>query len=90
MEQKIVKVGQVNFSNKLPFALVCGPCQIESRAHAVMIASAMREITKKLNIPYVFKASFDKANRTSINSFRGPGIDEGLRILKKIKAFTGN
>ena len=85
MEQKIVKVGNVNFSNKLPFALVCGPCQIESRAHAVMIAGAMREITKKLNIPYVFKASFDKANRTSINGARGVGLEEGMQTFDEIK-----
>ncbi len=85
MEQKIVKVGKVSFSNKLPFALICGPCQIESRAHAVMIASVMREITSKLGIPYVFKASFDKANRTSINGARGVGLDEGMKTFDEIK-----
>ena len=60
-------------------------CQIESRAHAVMIAGAMREITKKLNIPYVFKASFDKANRTSINGARGVGLEEGMQTFDEIK-----
>ena len=85
MEQKVVKVGQVSFSNKLPFGLICGPCQIESREHAVMIASVMREMTKELNIPYVFKASFDKANRTSINGARGVGLEEGMKTFDEIK-----
>ncbi|MBR2300288.1 MAG: 3-deoxy-8-phosphooctulonate synthase [Alphaproteobacteria bacterium] len=85
MEQKIVKVGNVSFGNKLPLALICGPCQIESREHAIMIAGAMREITKKLNMPYVFKASFDKANRTSINGARGVGLEEGMKTFDEIK-----
>ena len=85
MEQKVVKVGNVSFSNKLPFSLICGPCQIESREHAIMIATVMREMTQKLNIPYVFKASFDKANRTSINGARGVGLQEGLRTFDEIK-----
>ncbi len=85
MEQKIVKVGNVSFSNKLPLALICGPCQIESRDHAIMIAGVMREITSKLKMPYVFKASFDKANRTSINGARGVGIEEGMRTFDEIK-----
>jgi len=85
MQQKIVKVGQVSFGNKLPFALICGPCQIESKAHAIMIAQAMRELTKKLDIPYVFKASFDKANRTSINGARGVGLKEGMETFDEIK-----
>jgi len=85
MEQKIVKVGKVSFGNKLPLALICGPCQIESREHAIMIAGAMREITSKLNIPYVFKASFDKANRTSINGARGVGMEEGMRTFDEVK-----
>ncbi len=85
MEQKIVNVGQVSFGNKLPLALICGPCQIESREHAIMIAGKMREITSKLKMPYVFKASFDKANRTSINGARGVGIEEGMRTFDEIK-----
>ncbi len=85
MEQKIVKVGNVNFSNKLPLALICGPCQIESREHAIMIAGTMREITQKLKMPYVFKASFDKANRTSINGARGVGLSEGMKTFDEIK-----
>lgn len=85
MEQNTVKVGNVLFSNKLPLALICGPCQIESREHAVMIAGAMRELTQKLKMPYVFKASFDKANRTSINGARGVGFEEGMRTFDEIK-----
>ena len=84
-EQKTVCVGNVCFSNNLPFALICGPCQIESRSHAVMIAGKMREITQKLGLGYVFKASFDKANRTSINGARGVGIDEGMQTFDEIK-----
>ena len=85
MEQKIVKVGNVSFGNKLPLALICGPCQIESKAHAIMIAGVMREMTRKLDMPYVFKASFDKANRTSINGARGVGLEKGMETFDEIK-----
>ena len=67
------------------FQLIAGPCVIESEEQILLIAAKMKEITEELGIPYTFKASFDKANRTSINSYRGPGIEEGLRILKKVK-----
>ena len=67
------------------FQLIAGPCVIESEEQVLLIAAKMKEITEELGIPYTFKASFDKANRTSINSYRGPGIEEGLRILKKVK-----
>ena len=67
------------------FSLIAGPCVIESEELVLSIAGKMKEITDELGIPYTFKASFDKANRTSIHSFRGPGIDEGLRILQKVK-----
>ena len=67
------------------FQLVAGPCVIESEEMVLSIAGQMKELTEKLGIPYTFKASFDKANRTSLNSFRGPGMEEGLRILKKVK-----
>ncbi len=67
------------------FSLIAGPCVIESEEMVLSIAKQMKDITGKLGIPYTFKASFDKANRTSINGFRGPGIDEGLRILQKVK-----
>lgn len=67
------------------FQLIAGPCVIESEEMVLSIAEQMKEITNDLKIPYTFKASFDKANRTSINSFRGPGIEEGMKILQKVK-----
>ena len=67
------------------FQLIAGPCVIKSEEMVLSIAGQMKELTEKLGIPYTFKASFDKANRTSLNSFRGPGMEEGLRILKKVK-----
>jgi 2-dehydro-3-deoxyphosphooctonate aldolase (KDO 8-P synthase) len=69
--------------------LIAGPCVIESEAHAVKMAQAIAAVTRKLGMPYIFKASYDKANRTSLKSFRGPGLQEGLRILKKVKQETG-
>jgi len=65
--------------------LIAGPCVIESEEHAIRMAEIIKGVTKALGFPYIFKASYDKANRTSIRSFRGPGLKEGLRILKKIK-----
>jgi len=65
--------------------LIAGPCVIESEEHAVRMAEIIKGVTKSLGFPFIFKASYDKANRTSIRSFRGPGVKEGLRILKKIK-----
>lgn len=85
MEQNIIKVGNFNIGNKLPLSIIAGPCQIESREHAVMIASEMVKITKKLGINYIFKASFDKANRTSINGARGVGLEEGMKTFAEIK-----
>ena len=71
------------------FSLIAGPCVIESEEMVLSIAKQMKDITDKLGIPYTFKASFDKANRTSISGFRGPGIEEGLRILQKVKDTYG-
>lgn len=71
------------------FFLIAGPCVIESESHALKMAEAISAIATKLDIPYIFKASYDKANRSSINSFRSLGMDEGLRILAKIKAEIG-
>ena len=87
--QKTIKIGNFEIGNKLPLALVCGPCQIESRQHAIDIAGAMIEIAKELGINYIFKASFDKANRTSLKSARGVGIDEGMRTFDEIKKLYG-
>ncbi len=90
MEQLTVKIGNFEIGNKLPFALLAGPCQIESRQHAVDMAGWLIEITKKLGINYIFKASFDKANRTSINSPRGVGLEEGIRTFDEIKKLYNN
>jgi 2-dehydro-3-deoxyphosphooctonate aldolase (KDO 8-P synthase) len=72
-----------------PLALIAGPCVIESAAHAAGLACAIRDIARRRNVPFVFKASYDKANRTSVTSYRGPGLREGLRILERIKADAG-
>ncbi|MCR5226140.1 MAG: 3-deoxy-8-phosphooctulonate synthase [Eubacterium sp.] len=71
------------------FKLIAGPCVIESEENVMLIAETIKGISEKLNLDYYFKASFDKANRTSISSFRGPGIDEGLQILKNVKEKYG-
>ena len=65
--------------------LIAGPCVIESEEHALKMAEAISAIARQKNLPYIFKASYDKANRTSIRSFRGPGLEEGLRILRKVR-----
>jgi 2-dehydro-3-deoxyphosphooctonate aldolase (KDO 8-P synthase) len=72
-----------------PFFLIAGPCVIESEELAIATATQLRDITAALNIPFVYKSSFDKANRTSANSFRGLGLEEGLRILQKVKDTVG-
>ena len=90
MEQKTVEIGSVKICNKLPFALVCGPCQIESKQHSIDICGAMIEITKELGIPYIFKASFDKATRTSISGARGVGFDKGMDTFDEIKKLYNN
>lgn len=84
-EQKEIQVGALKVSNALPFTLFGGMNVLESRELALEIAAAYKEITKKLGIPYIFKASFDKANRSSISSFRGPGLEKGCEILAEIK-----
>ena len=90
MEQKTVEIGSVKISNKLPFALVCGPCQIESKQHSIDICGAMIEITKELEIPYIFKASFDKANRSSVSGARGVGFEKGMETFDEIKKLYNN
>lgn len=85
MLQKTIPVNGIPVSNDSPMVLFGGMNVLESRDLAMKIAETYVEITTELNIPYVFKASFDKANRSSINSFRGPGLDEGLKILQEIK-----
>ncbi len=84
--QQIIRVGNVDVANHLPFVLFGGMNVLESRDLAMRIADHYVEVTQKLNIPYVFKASFDKANRSSVTSYRGPGMEEGLRIFEEIKS----
>ena len=81
-----VRVGDAIFGGGgQPFVLIAGPCVIESEAHATALAGALADLTRRLGVPFLFKASFDKANRTSLRSFRGPGLTEGLRVLAAIK-----
>lgn len=89
MSEKIIKLNNINIGNNLPFVLFGGMNVLESRDMAMRICEQYVTVTQKLNIPYVFKASFDKANRSSINSYRGPGLDEGLKILQEIKSQFG-
>ena len=84
-----VSAGGVSFGTGHPLAFVLGPCVIESEGHALDIADAIADIARRAGVPVVFKASFDKANRTSLTSFRGPGLDAGLRVLGKVKERTG-
>lgn len=81
-----IKIANFDVANDKPFVLFGGMNVLESRDLAMKIAEHYVEVTQKLGIPYVFKASFDKANRSSINSYRGPGLDEGLKIFEEIKA----
>ena len=83
--QRSIAVGNLQVANDLPFTLFGGMNVLESRELALEVASAYKEITSKLGIPFVFKASFDKANRSSIHSFRGPGLEKGCEILAEIK-----
>ena len=87
--QKTIKIGNFEIGNKLPLAIIAGPCQIESRQHAVDIAGAMVEMTKELGVNYIFKASYDKANRPSLRSPRGVGIEEGMKTFDEIKKLYG-
>ena len=87
--QKKVTLNDIVFCNEAPFALIAGPCQMESAAHGMEMASALKELTSKLGIPFIFKASFDKANRTSVNGIRGMGLEKGLQAFADIKAKLG-
>jgi 2-dehydro-3-deoxyphosphooctonate aldolase (KDO 8-P synthase) len=84
-----VSVGQVKFGNALPLALIAGPCQLESRDHAFEMATALKEITSKLGIGFVYKTSFDKANRTSASGKRGLGLEKSLPIFAELKSKLG-
>jgi len=90
MSERIITLGNsIRIGNSLPFVLFGGMNVLESRDMAMRICEQYVTVTQKLNIPYVFKASFDKANRSSINSYRGPGLDEGLKIFQEIKSQFG-
>lgn len=88
-ETRTIRLGAWSLGGGHPFFLIAGPCVIESRSHCLDLAGNLREITARLEIPFIFKASYDKANRTSVRSFRGPGIDEGLEILETVQRQIG-
>ena len=85
----IVRVGGIEIGNRLPFVLISGPCQIESRAHALDVAAELKSVCAALNIPLIYKSSFDKANRTSATAARGIGMAEGLKILAEVRENLG-
>jgi 2-dehydro-3-deoxyphosphooctonate aldolase (KDO 8-P synthase) len=88
-ETKRVSAGSVTLGGGEPLALIAGPCVIEGESHATMMAESLAKIARRCGIPFIFKASYDKANRTSLRSFRGPGLEEGLKILAGIKKRVG-
>ena len=85
MESKSVKCGKLNISNKSPFTLIAGPCQLESEKHALGVAIELKKITQKLGIGLIYKTSFDKANRTSLKGKRGAGLEKSLPVFDKIR-----
>ena len=89
MTTRSFSAGGVHFEPDAPLFLIAGPCVIESEPHATMMAERIAEIANALGVPLIFKASYDKANRSSVTSYRGPGLQEGLRILGAIKKRTG-
>jgi 2-dehydro-3-deoxyphosphooctonate aldolase (KDO 8-P synthase) len=86
---RAVRIGPVTVGNDRPLAFICGPCQIESRAHALEVAAALREMAAAAGVPLIYKSSFDKANRTSVSAARGIGMAEGLAILAEVRERTG-
>lgn len=87
--QRTFTIGKIRVGGDAPLFVIAGPCVIESEGHALSIAEHLRAAGEELRLPLIFKASYDKANRTSVSSYRGPGLEEGLRILAKIKKQTG-
>lgn len=85
MTEKAIKFPEFEISNKRPFMLIAGPCQMESRDHAFDMCGAIKEITSALKIPFIYKTSYDKANRTSLKALRGIGMDKGLEIFQELK-----
>jgi 2-dehydro-3-deoxyphosphooctonate aldolase (KDO 8-P synthase) len=89
MPTKLIQVGNVSIGGDGPLAVIAGPCVIESRESALRHAAALKERADRVGVPYIFKASYDKANRSSVDSFRGLGLDKGLAILAEVKAKIG-
>ncbi len=89
MQNKSVKCGKLNISNTGPFTLIAGPCQLENEKHALDVAMELKKITDKLGIGFIYKTSFDKANRTSLNGKRGAGLENSLPVFDKIKKQVG-
>ncbi|MDA2917714.1 3-deoxy-8-phosphooctulonate synthase, partial [Nitrospinae bacterium AH_259_B05_G02_I21] len=86
---RVVTVGHVAVGGGEPLALIAGPCVIESAELALEVARRLKTISEEIGVGVIYKSSYDKANRTSITSFRGPGLDEGLKILQQVKDETG-
>ncbi len=89
MTQKRIKLGNFEIANDRPFMLIAGPCQMESRDHAFDMCGRLKELTGKLNIPFIYKTSYDKANRTSLKAERGIGMEKGLEIFAELKKHFG-
>lgn len=87
--QRIVHVGDIEIGNQRPFVLIAGPCQIESRGHALEVAQALRDLSAATGVRIIYKSSYDKANRTSVGAQRGVGMDQGLAILAEVRETTG-
>jgi len=85
MTRKTIKLGKIKIGKGNPLVLIAGPCVIESEELCLSVAKAVKGICQKLSIPFIFKSSYDKANRTSINSFRGPGLKKGLKVLARLR-----
>ncbi len=89
MTPKIITMGKFQIGGGLPLVVIAGPCVIESKESALRHASALKEKADRVGVPYVFKSSYDKANRSSVSSFRGPGLEKGLEILAEVKIKVG-
>jgi len=89
MQTREINIGGITIGGQNPLAFIAGPCVIESEEITLRVAGKLKEYSEKNNIPFIFKSSYDKANRTSVSSYRGPGIEAGLRILQKVKKEFG-
>lgn len=89
MATKSVKVGTIEIGGGGPLAVIAGPCVVESKESALRHAAALKEISERIGVPYIFKSSYDKANRSSVKSYRGPGLEKGLKILAEVKTKIG-